>query len=517
MKLMIVDDDRQIREGIHYGIPWEEYGFEEVRDYEDGEDAWKELPVFGPDIVLADIRMPRMDGLELLKRIKAANISLRYILLSAYSDFEYCKKAIKLGADDYELKPIKPGRLIEVVQGHCKELQANRKKQEDTDSAYESRFLYTLTKGKSVPDVPGLRQLLKQKYGFDEDYVLISVLRVEDGRGNPGDYAGIARSLKQALSGSAVLVLDDANLLVISRGSNSALLNINHQHQLKSRIESFHDAGETREMRLTAGISSSWRLGEIHKAYLQARQALDLCFYYKPGHISVYEMELQGQKKEGETDTQKIMEQYTSLIWDAIKMSDAGSISGHLAHLKADMAKEKMDKKTITLVLSGIYTSLWTMVEPGAGVDVLNWKEDAPYIDLWFEKYSGFIWQIYEAYLIRSSVKGYSTLVKNIIYYVHQHYSEPVTVDALADVFQKSPNHISAKFKKEVGVSFTEYLTDIRMQEALRMLLNSDMHVYEIAERVGYSSYDYFSRTFKKKTGRSAVSYRKEPQENEKQ
>lgn len=122
MRLMVVDDNRQIREGIHYGIAWSEYGVDEVREYADGEEARKALNTYQPDIIIADIKMPGMDGLQLLEHVREQRNNCRYILLSAYSDFTYAQKAIRLGADDYILKPIKPGKLVEIVMKNAREL-----------------------------------------------------------------------------------------------------------------------------------------------------------------------------------------------------------------------------------------------------------------------------------------------------------------------------------------------------------------------------------------------------------
>lgn len=116
MKLMILDDDVQIREGIQFGIDWKSLGISEVKSFGDAVSALEELEEFSPQIILADIRMPEMDGLEFLRRVKTKRGSVKVILISAYSDFEYCQRAIQYGAAGYELKPLKVGRLIQTIQ-----------------------------------------------------------------------------------------------------------------------------------------------------------------------------------------------------------------------------------------------------------------------------------------------------------------------------------------------------------------------------------------------------------------
>lgn len=146
MRLMIVDDDRQIREGIRYGIDWHSQGIEDVRDYKNGAEALDAFVDFKPDIIVADIRMPQMDGLELLKHVRKLDADIRFILLSAYSDFKYCKQAISLGANDYELKPIKAATLLCVVNANIAWLIENRKHQKSVENTpqTEDQNLYSI-------------------------------------------------------------------------------------------------------------------------------------------------------------------------------------------------------------------------------------------------------------------------------------------------------------------------------------------------------------------------------------
>ena len=99
-------------------------------------------------------------------------------------------------------------------------------------------------------------------------------------------------------------------------------------------------------------------------------------------------------------------------------------------------------------------------------------------------------------------------MIKNICDYMDAHFSEQISVESVGEAFNRTPNYISSKFKREVGKSFTDYLIELRIQKAVSMLKYSDIPISEIAEKVGFSSYAYFSRTFRKHTGKNAGVYR---------
>jgi two-component system response regulator YesN len=145
MKLLILDDDIQIREGIEKGIDWKELGFDEVRCAGDGIMGLKITTEFKPDIVLSDVRMPGMDGLEFLLHAKNLFPSIKVVLISGYDDFEYLQKAIQYKADDYELKPIKVRNIIKRVQDLREKIIAEREENAEQPSP-EEKYSQRITK-----------------------------------------------------------------------------------------------------------------------------------------------------------------------------------------------------------------------------------------------------------------------------------------------------------------------------------------------------------------------------------
>lgn len=153
MRILIIDDDVQIREGITEGIDWSSLGIEEVRNCGDGASGLVIYEEFRPDIILADVRMPEMDGLEFLRRIREKDENVKVIMISGYSDFEYLKSAIKYGAEDYELKPIKVKNLIGLISRTKQKIiqeRFSKAKVEEYQSSYEKNFIREVLRAEVV-------------------------------------------------------------------------------------------------------------------------------------------------------------------------------------------------------------------------------------------------------------------------------------------------------------------------------------------------------------------------------
>ena len=183
IKLLIADDDEQIRTGIQEGIDWESLGISTVSTAASGTSALEIFSEVLPDIVIADIRMPGMDGLALLQKIKELKKEARVIILSAYAEFDYAKKALQYGASDYEVKPIRLRKLIDLVQKSKDEILRERISEAQFSrymNSYRSTFVESLLKGRtSDPSV--ILTDLKKCFNFDgTGLLLIAVAQIDN-------------------------------------------------------------------------------------------------------------------------------------------------------------------------------------------------------------------------------------------------------------------------------------------------------------------------------------------------
>lgn len=512
MKLMVVDDNRQIREGIRLGIEWEKYGISEVRDFADGLEAFEAIAEYRPDIIIADIRMPNMDGLALLHEVRKCLSSCKYILLSAYSDFSYAQQAIRLGADDYILKPVKPSRLVEVVMKNARVLLDEKKEQEAYYEVYERSLIHSLANGQNIKDTEKMKQLMEEKYGIPlvENFLLIAVIRIEQADGklqkkpvSDADLNMIEEGLAKA---GAVLWSPDGEIVLIGKGCRSQLMSLERRYQMKKTIENINDQLLEQNLALTAGISDSMEISELALAYAHAREAVEQTYYGSSGTCMLYSGE---GKKRGKSFPEERQKEFQERLAVCIRQKDAKGIRTRIEEIRSLGMREQYSKCEMTGFLKRLYLCLIRHAELDSDPDLEKRAiEEAMHFGMAMREMEEYLLHAVSGKDSGGGEENYSILVKNICTYLDEHYNEPVSVESAGELFARTPNYVSAKFKKEVGKSFTDYLIELRIKKAVGMLKYTNMPINEIAQKVGFSSYAYFSRTFRKYTGKNAGIYR---------
>lgn len=513
MKLMIVDDNLQVREGIAYGINWQEYGIDAVCACADGLEALQKINVFSPDIVIADICMPNMDGIELLEKVRALDKSCRYILLSAYSEFEYAQQAIRLGADDYILKPVKPRKLIELVMKNVRVLLDVRQENHDYYNVYEKIFINTLLAGKKIDSTNRFKKLLEYKYNLilETNLLFAAVLKVE--RADSSDMKVPvpelpSSALDELLDQTKCLLplpLDGHSFLLLGKGDYSKLIAHTIFTELRNKIKQLNTSFTDKNIAITAGISDTVSISEIHCAYSQAVSALDMAYYEVPGSVLFYQEHSTAMPEFQETVQKDYIEQITSCILSVNQEE--------LSHVFDAFEKECRQKQYKPSDIAAFFKRLYFYVIRHTKLEAsLEFEQSLlashTHFDTLLHTFVKFVLRSLKNNTLLPS-DSYSNIIQNICVYLSDHFKEPLTVESVAEKFNRTPNYISAKFKKEVGKSFTDYLVELRIQKATTLLTYTNKSISEIAGEVGFNSYTYFSKTFRKYTGKNAGSFRK--------
>lgn len=411
-KVMVVDDEIIVRKGIMTSIDWSEHGIAIAAEARNGKEALDKLQQHPVDLILTDIRMPVMSGIELARTVKSEYPDIEMVLLSGYEDFQYAKEAMSIGIRHYLLKPVIAEKLVELLSGFRDRERSKRlAKQEE------------LIKNK----------LFNEHLPFMKSKLMNSLI---DRQSDTGDILEKAGTLQIQLTGPAyqvIVVKADGDWLHAQRLSRKecealafAFLNITEE-TLVSRFPGFVSFGEPGTL-----------IGLIN---------------LQPG-----------------TSIQAVCEEIRSNLLQYLKLPVSIYTGQPVRHLSA---------------IAGCYEEAANAIRrkacSEAGKTIAAASEEA---------------------------KARSKLVKEAIRYVLSHYGEPIGLREAADHVCVTPAHLSKVFKEEMGVTFMKWLNRIRVEEAKRLLADTWLKTYEIAEKVGYRDYKYFSLIFRTYAGCSPRDYR---------
>jgi len=512
-KVMIVDDEPLIREGLATLIDWETYGFQVIQTAKDGLDALDKVEAHNPDLLIVDIRMPGMDGLQLIETIRSRNWNPKLLILSGYADFDYAKKAIKSRVEGYILKPVDEDELIEyltsIKQALDREQEEAKQYSSVTRKSCETLIQSALTgtgsyKGSISSRASELGLIWKQYQ------VLLLLIQFDNAR--QVDVLSNAREkLESWIEGQdlGVVFMRDLQIGILLRG----------QFVTNSQLERLYkELGEALgELELTyyAAIGRTvYRFVDIKASYDEAFELLKRKFFASSGRILSMESSpelksmIEGAKPEGEFDA----EHYADKLYLALDLANKDSIHEILVNMKAEMMRydlsEQAVKTAAVQLLSSVVGKMLQHHDELRNVqqDSASWILDFyrfESIDEMFSSIEDKLSQLVDRFGTMNS----ETLVKRMIDLIHRNYDENLKLETLADIFNYNSAYLGKMFKSQTGEYFNTYLDKVRIEKA-KQFLEEGLKVYQVAERVGYTNVDYFHSKFKKYTGVSPSAYR---------
>lgn len=505
MKLLIVDDDYQIREGMRYGIKWNELGITEVETCANGLEAMHVVVNKMPDIIVADIQMPGMNGLEMIAKIREKDTRTKVIFISAYSEFEYCRKALVLGANDYVLKPIQMDEFLDVIKKNVTELNEEKERNIRFRKAVVGQMARDIYIAPADINTEEFATELRKEYPIlKSDYFITILFHLDKNRITDEEKKEVIESLKDYMEEKIVLLIESESLCWgISEGNNSALVTFYLQNRIKQRLGKWNEIYEGKYGSISAGISQSHIGKDIKIGLIQAQYAIKKLFYQEKGMAMLYISDEATENKESENALKEIRHE------------------NHLEYKKEylenylNRAKENfIDKNQFKKYLLEFYRKYskgytWELeiTHLESKLNHLDYARDCiELIDAALENKMDYLKEMGE--------KKYSHTVMLAEEYIRKHFCEPITAVDVAMTVEKSPNYFSSTFKKETGKSFTRYLNDLRLERAKWLLLHTNQQVSEICGQVGYTDYIYFSQLFKQRYGCSASKLRNNEAKN---
>ncbi|ULL15772.1 response regulator [Paenibacillus sp. H1-7] len=501
MKVLIVDDEPIIRKVLKSMIRWEEHGLQWGGEAVDGEEAWEAVQQGGIDLVVTDILMPRMDGLELVKRLKQTGADVAVVVLSCLDDFTYVKEAMKHGAHDYILKPtMEPEQLVHILTEARDGLLLQRKDREQSEQLKRQLML-------SKQAQWGQRLQKAWVTGMPDEELEAAWFR--DGGEVASYLIHFAPGSQMPLLGwqwpdaLAYISLSDQRLLLIYEGPSRS-----------EEIRRFllHECNIPEACFFITDIAAIRGVEQV-KQTLGQHEALRSRYFYSDIDGTMMEPE-PFSLPAGSGDTLPLEERQNLL--KAIAGRNEEAIHHWARHICHRLYREK---PPVDQVYSFLYELLglaaaFARQQTETAVDTFERK----YVSLaavqsrlrmqelteWFDEACRELAAMLQS---RSEAATRNPFVRKAIEYMRNHYRMPISTSDIAEHVKLSRSYLSDLYGKETGESLIEALTRIRIEEAKRLLAGRERKVYEVAEAVGFIDAKTFAKTFKKMVGCTPTEY----------
>ena len=542
LKIFLAEDEVIVRETIKRMIPWEELGFELVGEAADGEMALPLLIRQKPDLLITDIKMPFMDGLTLAKLAKKELPELKIVILSGYDDFNYAKQAINIGVEDYLLKPITKNALIERLS----EIRS-RYEHEKTQKEYYEKFqremqVYEKNSNRDFFEalVCGSMDMMEvykkaEKLGLDivaEAYniLIFTMNSEEDFSGQKEGYseweAESLEMLEEFFSGHPSAMLFRSNIFsygVLLKGQKESIKEITKE--CVGKIQGILKRKESKREWFLAVGQPVERLSQIKKSYHTASRAFSQRNLYVENILYYDEMEMM-EHRSGQADTNDnaylkkvdvnalnpaILQKFLS---NGIQEETENFVKDYFYAIGQEPMESLVFRNYVILnVRFSVITFLKGLGCDTEGMEPENTEEILAESGKNIESAIAYAEKmVSQAITIRDQNSGNKnrSILKTAVDFIESHYmEEEISLNTVANVANVSANHFSALFSQNMGQTFIEYLTSLRMNKAKELLRCTGMRSSEIAGEIGYKDAHYFSYLFKKTQGMTPSDYRK--------
>lgn len=524
--LLIADDEPLIRNGVKKIIDWESLGFSRIFLAEDGQEALDIIKNNHVDLVLTDIVMPFMDGLELSEILAKDYPQIHVVILTGHEDFEYAQKSVNLGVKNYILKPIGAESLYKKMKQICERLHIENKQRQYVSSI----------KNQLCQSMPALRDQTLNKIVCSQDRNLnlylerakslqldlgegpyevgIMDIDLEDIPASDYDlYLFAAKNIARECLGEKHYVFEDGKDRIIILFKCQELDDESHEIIYDVLCVIQKSIYNTIQLKTTCTIgTTAGTVKELNHAYRNAKKALEC--KYSLGSNNVYDIGDLNYLEQSFYYPQQEM----SYLKKSIKIGNSAEIRNAVHEIfYIEGKKRSLSGKNVKMIYIEVVTSLLKELSALKEVSETIWNrgfelyqefDEFGSLKEMEERLSSFACNIRDEMNSAQTNSGMQVIDK-VKEYVMNNYKDPeLSLTKVAEFASVSTGYLSGLFKKESGTNFIKYLTDVRMEKSMQLLRTTDMKTYEIAYETGFSNPHYFSVSFKKYTGISPSEFR---------
>lgn len=510
--VFLVEDEIVVREGVRNSIDWSATDFSLIGEAQDGEMALSMMNDLKPDILITDIKMPFMDGLELSRLVKKSMPWIKVVILSGYDAFDFAKEAISIGVEEYLIKPVDAKELLQTLNKVKERIEEENRRKADTEalklelesSANMKRHKMFAELSRGGADIPALLEyaaaadikIIAKKY-----MVIIAETELQD-----YDYQEYMKAFSYIIDAlkredSFFFSVDFNRIVIIVKGEADAVIE-ETAYEIANAVKHGAERQTQCVLRIAIGTVVD-RLSLVHISFSEADKVMK---YMKAlGTRKI----LSAREKYAE---KPLDEKWLSNLasTDRMKYADKSEIPEMMLDYLKSVPNEECSLLISYHVLVEvlIFASKIISASGGDPNEIIPECKN-PYMAIAEVETRSQLAAVVQGILertfdFRDSYDGlrYNAVIKKAREYIDQNYSNPnISLKMLAEAVSLSPNHFSTVFSQETGETFIAYLTKVRVQKAKEMLANTNLRSTDIAFNIGYSESHYFSYIFKKSTG----------------
>ncbi len=472
-KVILVDDEQMVLNSLMLSIDWEAAGFQILEACTNSLEAYDKICLLKPDVVFVDIKMPQLNGLELMKKVKEVIPKVQFVVISGHAEFAYVQKALSYGASAYCLKPFEDDELNEI-------LNALREKLEKKRAMLHSAFWYMM------------------EVQNNSSVIQFNKLLCEEGISLENATMGIG-------SGSISSLIDsDVHFLEIKNANNEYFYFFENPNKLRS-LSFQHKLMDAIKNDVNKGFSFCL-LKNFNNDLIVASDTLKNFVYSYFFETTNSEFEVYHSICENDSQYIKEIEIYAC-------KNNIVCILELLSSYRTLLQPKDYTIKN-ALKIYNVCMALLYRVDDNY-FDAIIVHEVFLIED--FQTFDNMVTYLVKMLGGHTSNKINMDLIKNdtfkqILEYINTNFTYPISFHQICYTYSINPSYLSQVFKKEIGITFTNYITQLRMNYAKDLLCNTNIMVSEVSEKVGYEQYFYFSKLFKKLYGISPKQFRDENQ-----